>query len=111
MARIKKKIIPLSIKYFGLKINHTLKLYTMEKDNGNFVVVRYFATETEAEIIHSLLNSYNIDSELIHTQSAGLFPMSSSEVLQIQLIANESDVPKIEAILNAKFDKEEIEKD
>ena len=81
----------------------------METIKEKFAVIKRFRTAGEANIIKALLDANGIDSELVHADSASLFPDNPSKSLQIDRIAREEDVEKIKEILSAKFDEKEFE--
>ncbi len=80
----------------------------MTTSDNKFVVIRKFSRLNEAHIVKSLLDSYGFETELIGEESASLFPNSTIPDFGIELLAKGEDVAKIEALLAAEFDKNEI---
>lgn len=79
------------------------------KDLGNgLVVVAYYTTSHEAEIVQALLSSFKIYTELINKTASEILPISTSEEFQVKLLANQSDVERINEILNAKFKESDL---
>lgn len=80
----------------------------MSGNNENLVVVKKFYSTTEAMVVKALLDSQNIDSELVNETMADLFPGNPSEEFQVKLLARSEDVDKINAVLDAKFNQSEL---
>lgn len=72
------------------------------------VVVRRFTRAGEAHVVKSLLDSFGLETELRGEESASLFPDNPISDFGIELIARAEDVSRIEKLLAAKFDKNDI---
>lgn len=78
-----------------------------KKEDIKLAVVRQFRTEVEANIVKALLEANGIQCSLVHSTVAGVLPLQSSD-FDIQLVARQEDLPKINALFKAKFDKSEM---
>ncbi|MFI3268480.1 MAG: hypothetical protein R3Y51_07185 [Rikenellaceae bacterium] len=58
--------------------------------------------------MESLLSAMEIYTEVIGEGSADLFPSSSSEMLQPGLLVRKEDIPRINAVLDAKFRESDL---
>lgn len=83
----------------------------MSNDSQDLVVVRKFASTNEALIVKGLLDSNNIDTELVNENMSDLFPGSPMEEFQAKIVARAEDVDKINEILSAKFKESDLNND
>ncbi len=68
------------------------------------VVIKSFNRRNEALVVKSLLDSFGFETRLSGEESAGLFPNSPIDDLDIKLVARAEDADKIKEILAENFD-------
>lgn len=84
-----------------------MKKEDINREDIKVVTIRKFHSEAEAQIARTLLESNGIECSLIHSTVSSILPFMPGD-MTIDLIAREEDQEKIEKLLAAGFDKNEI---
>lgn len=72
------------------------------------VTVGKYSTLAETNIVKGLLESNGIEAYIRNAAMSNIFPNIPITGGEIELVVREKDFKKAEAILKAKFDKEEL---